>query len=399
MSLFQSKTNVYNIFAGFCLFLLALGINRFAYTPVIPFLINEHWLTNAQAGYIGSANFLGYFLGALIAPRLNIRFNTSNLMLGLTVLSLIAATLCIVKLGFWWLTTWRLILGFNGGAIMILAPSLILSHLPDNHKAIVSGFIFAGIGTGTAVSSISIPYFYSQNNVFGIWAGLAGITLILVLLTWAKCRHATSQTPIQQRQSIQLSAVQRKTFAIALIGYGLYGIGLTPSLLFLSDYAHRSLHMSLHTSSELFALLGLGAAVGAILAGILHHKFGNYWAIIITALIGIISLIFIAWFPSLLFVAISAFLSGFYLIALVTLMSLFIGHLVSMQHHAKYWSYMTLLYGGSQFIASYAFSYGLNFNLSYNTMFKIGTLALILSLLCYLCLPKIINKQNNHRTT
>ncbi|WP_299494129.1 YbfB/YjiJ family MFS transporter [uncultured Shewanella sp.] len=391
MPLFQSKANIYNIFAGFCLFLMALGINRFSYTPVIPFLINEHWLTSSQAGYIGGANFLGYFLGALFAPKLNTLFHTSHVMLSLLLISFLSAVLCIFELGFWWLTLWRLLLGFSGGAIMILAPSLILSHLPDHHKALVSGIIFAGIGIGTALSSLMIPWFYTWNNVIGIWIGLALITLILVVFTWLKCAKATPQKSTIQAQPIKLNALQKKTFVIALIGYGLYGVGLTPSLLFLSDFAHRTLHMSLHTSSTLFALLGLGAAVGSIFAGILHHKLGHYWAIMITALIGIISLILIAWFPSLTFVAISAFLSGFYLIALVTLMSLFIGHLVTMQHHAKYWSYMTLLYGGSQFVASYAFSYGLNFNLSYISMFKIGALALTLSLLCYLYLPKTIN--------
>ncbi|MCL1127499.1 YbfB/YjiJ family MFS transporter [Shewanella surugensis] len=382
----HKKAGFYNAFSGFCLLLLALGINRFAYTPAIPFLINEHWLSNVQAGYVGSANFLGYFLGALTAHKLNQLFKTSHLMLSLLTISLVAAALCTFEFGYWWLTIWRLVLGINGGAIMILAPSLILTHLPDSQKAMISGIIFAGIGVGTALSSISIPLFFSVGNVTGIWIGLVLITLVLVLLTWQKCANAPSYRPTKQVQKINLTHSQKRTFTIALIGYGLYGVGLTPSLLFLSDYAHRTLHMSLQYSSTLFAILGLGAAVGAISAGILHHKLGNFLGVIITGIIGIISLFLIAWFPSLIFVAISAFLSGFYLIALVTLMSLFIGHLVSMQHHAKYWAYMTLLYGASQFIASYAFSYGLSVNLSYVTMFKIGALALTLSLLCYLYL-------------
>ena len=56
--------------AGAATLLVGMGLGRFSYSPLIPALIEQGWLTATEAGTAGVGNFVGYLIGAFAAPSL-----------------------------------------------------------------------------------------------------------------------------------------------------------------------------------------------------------------------------------------------------------------------------------------------------------------------------------------
>lgn len=57
---------------GFCFLLgvialaVAMGIGRFAFTPILPLMIQEGKVALAQTALLSSSNYIGYLVGALL---------------------------------------------------------------------------------------------------------------------------------------------------------------------------------------------------------------------------------------------------------------------------------------------------------------------------------------------
>src|SRR4051794_31016821 len=53
-------------FAGLVSLAVAMGIGRFAFTPLLPMMLSERTVTLAGASLLASANYFGYLVGALV---------------------------------------------------------------------------------------------------------------------------------------------------------------------------------------------------------------------------------------------------------------------------------------------------------------------------------------------
>ena len=60
-------------FAGLTALAVAMGIGRFAFTPILPMMQQDAALSLAGGSWLASANYLGFMLGAVSAIRLKVR--------------------------------------------------------------------------------------------------------------------------------------------------------------------------------------------------------------------------------------------------------------------------------------------------------------------------------------
>src|SRR4051812_2101988 len=130
----------------------AMGIGRFVYTPVLPFMAEAIPLTASEAGVIASANFLGYLLGAM-ATSLRLPGAPKTWLLG----ALAAGAVTTAAVGLWPSEIAIALFRFLGGAAsafaLVFASSQVLEGLARAGRSSLAWVHFAGVGIFIALSS------------------------------------------------------------------------------------------------------------------------------------------------------------------------------------------------------------------------------------------------------
>ena len=142
--------------AGIFSLMLALGVARFAYTPLLPLMQAQAGLGLAEGGWLAAINYAGYLTGALTAASI------SNLVLKdrLFRIGMVVAVLTTVMMGlttdFWVWAVSRYLAGLASAASMLLGTGLILNWLIRHNHRSELGIHFAGIGLGIAGCSVAV---------------------------------------------------------------------------------------------------------------------------------------------------------------------------------------------------------------------------------------------------
>jgi predicted MFS family arabinose efflux permease len=256
------------VLSGFCASLVAVGLGRFAYTPLIPALIAAGWFAPAAAAYLAAGNLAGYLAGALAARPLARRLPAAPLLRGMMALSAASFLACAWHAGFAWFLLWRFIAGVAGAVLMIVAASLVLPHVPPARRGRASGFIFLGIGAGIALSGTLLPLLL-RGGLPLTWVALGVLGCALTALAWGGWPGGAPATPP--------TAPPRhagRRIAALYASYGLTAAGLVPHFVFLADFVARGLGRGVAAGAWVWVLFGLGAAAGPVLAGIAADRIG-----------------------------------------------------------------------------------------------------------------------------
>mgnify|MGYP001807375076 CR=1 FL=1 len=367
---------IYATIAGFCLVATGLCLCRFAYTPLIPSLIDAKWVDRAQAGYLGGFNCLGYIVACVAGVCLPNLIGIRLLMRISTFLAVIGLTMCAWDFGFIWLAIGRFLTGLAGAAFVIHTPSLMLQCIDDKYKSICGGIAFSGAGVCTIVVSLFLPYVLTDGPRYG-WLFESSLALVLVIIGWHLVSSASNKRHVSSSVSEPIKRKDRVRLFVLSTAYVLAAIGIVPHTLFLTDYMHRDLGVSASGSSSLFAIFGIGCAVGAMTSGVASKFLGTRLSLSINYLIGSIAVALVLIFSSLIIVTGSAFLIGFFLLQCVPLTSMRTREFVGLNRHPHYWGLLTLAFGFGLLLGSYGMSALLTLGFEYINLFMVAEGALI----------------------
>lgn len=221
----------------------AMGIGRFAYTPLLPDMAEVFGWSYTQAGDVASANFLGYLVGAILAPKLSrspyVRTWVALSLMSSTVTTLLGAY--AISFEQW------LLLRFCAGVASAFCLVVITTHLMQvlaRHKADHLGNVhFAGVGMGILVCMAVV--YLSVGPVLQ-WSHLGAVSAVLMVFAWfflmqgqgvgedGASRH---WSPLSEnggaQQELDSQARQLRALPWRLItGYGFFGFSYIISATF-----------------------------------------------------------------------------------------------------------------------------------------------------------------------
>ncbi|MBV2182670.1 MAG: YbfB/YjiJ family MFS transporter [Castellaniella sp.] len=166
--------------AGLLSLAVAMGIGRFAFTPVLPMMQADLGLSLAQGGWLASANYLGYLLGALMVTHLS--WSPAQLLRrGLWLVVLMTAAMGLDTHWAGWLV-WRLLAGVASAWVLIGTASLCIARLNATGQAGRSGVVFAGVGCGimfAGLACLGLTVLGTSSSQAWLWLAAAALLGLL----------------------------------------------------------------------------------------------------------------------------------------------------------------------------------------------------------------------------
>jgi MFS family permease len=314
----HAETPLANALAGLAALAVAMGIGRFAFTPVMPMMLQDAGLTIAAGAWLASANYFGYLIGALSAMAVRVQPERA-IRGGL-------ATICIttIVMGFSlpfaaWLML-RLLAGVASAWVLISVSAWCLNALARYQRPFLNSLVFAGVGSGIAIAGLlCIALTRLQAGSQSAWTGLGLLAAIVTALIW---RRFTPRAPVANRAKHGARGAFRwDADMIRLVGcYGVFGFGYIIPATFLPVMAKRMLQGSA-AFGWTWPVFGLAAALSTLAVAALVRRIGNRRLWIASQWVMAVGILLPVWYPQLLTIFAAALCVGgtFMVITLVAL--------------------------------------------------------------------------------
>lgn len=338
------------LFAGFCSLILAMGIARFSYTPLLPVMVDEVGLSHAGGGWLASINYIGYLTGVFLASRIGSTVLKYRLYRWGMVIAVLSTALMAVSTDFYIWAISRFIAGLCTAAGLMIGSGLILNWLMRHQHRSELGIHFSGIGLGIAISSFAAILMHQHLPWDMQWIVLTGLGVLLLIpaLGWFPSvpddDHVTNKNPAMQHKPPNVKFMRLFMAAYFCAGFG-YVVTATFMVAIINELPGLS-----EVGGWMFLMAGVVAVPSCILWDVIARKVGDVNALLFASLLEVLGIIAPTLGLGLAGAMIGAVLYGATAIAIVSLTLTMAGRYYPAQP-AKMMGKMSIAYGTAQIIA------------------------------------------------
>ena len=223
--------------AGLLALAVAMGIGRFAFTPILPMMQEDAGVSIAMGGWLASANYIGYLLGALSVMGLRIPA-TSAIRAGLLTIGLATLAMGLESGLAWWLAL-RAIAGVASAWVLINVSAWCLERLAALGRLGLINTVFSGVGAGIVLAGgLCLALMQVGAGSARAWTGLGAISLVLAIGIWPAFRPDASAAASPERLETRAVAWDREALRLVLC-YGAFGFGYIIPATFLPVMARQ----------------------------------------------------------------------------------------------------------------------------------------------------------------
>ena len=261
--------------AGLVALAVAMGIGRFAFTPIMPMMEADAGLSLRAAGWLAAANYLGYFLGALGAARLSLTQAVRGGLLLIAVATFAMGLTHVLALQL----LLRLVAGVASAWVLVHVSAWALTRLTELGRGAAGGTLYAGVGLGVAAAGLAVMgamhmHWHSDRA----WQLFGGLSLLVALALWRVFRGGAAPARTAGATAsprIHWNADKRRL----LWCYGALGIGYIIPATYLPAMAHRYIGDPL-VFGLAWPVFGAASALSTLIAarGLAHVNDRKLWA-------------------------------------------------------------------------------------------------------------------------
>jgi MFS family permease len=163
-----------------------IGIGRFAFTPILPLMIEQTGLSPRGGAIVAATNYFGYFVGATLGialPRL-VRFGAGFRWALIVQVASLAAMPLASSVTLW--SALRCVSGIASAAIFMTGAASLLAYLPGR-RAHLAGWGYSGVGAGIVASGLAVALVRRIPSWTVAWEVVALLAALAAMACWTMC--------------------------------------------------------------------------------------------------------------------------------------------------------------------------------------------------------------------
>ncbi len=210
--------------AGLTALAVAMGIGRFAFTPILPMMQEDAGVSIAMGGWLASANYVGYLAGALSVIWWRIGA-TTGIRVGLATIGLATLAMGLEHHVGVWLVL-RALAGVASAWALIYVSAWCLDSLASLGRPALGSTVYAGVGAGIALAgAVCLGLMHADAGSARAWIVLGALAIVLSLGIWTVFRPRVGSPAADGERSGSRGMVWDRESLRLVLCYGAFGFG------------------------------------------------------------------------------------------------------------------------------------------------------------------------------